>query len=217
MSRPFTVQTYNAHDRGIPERTTFIHITERPPREVLERFAAQYGYGLFYPKRGSDAMLWDESRLSPEGMICEQEWESGRDHGVPGTTPDGFVLSWWGRLDDELDDGDEVAFVGSHLVNNAFGPILRGERWLRLRLWRQGWRAMKDKTRHFRRSGYRTFRLGDLNRRPRYWRQIVKRSIGIGYDRIIHPLATVKLLRSWRGDREGSDHRPLIGQYRIYR
>jgi endonuclease/exonuclease/phosphatase (EEP) superfamily protein YafD len=75
---------------------------------------------------------------------------------------------------------------------------------------------MRTKARHFRKSGYRTFRLGDLNRRPGYWPQIIKRSIGIGYDRIIHPLSVV-LLRSWRGDREGSDHRPLIGQYRITR
>jgi hypothetical protein len=216
VSKPFTVQTYNAHDKGTPERTTFIHITERPPRPVLEAFAAQYGYGLFYPKRGTDAMLWDESRLSPEGYVCEQEWESGRDHGVPGTTPDGFVLSWWGRLDDELDDGDEVAFVGSHLVNNAFGPILRGERWLRLKLWWQGWNAIRVKARHFRKSGYRTFKLGDFNRRPAHWPQIVSRSIGIGYDRIIHP-ASAKLLKAWRGDREGSDHRPLIGQYRFVR
>ena len=214
-SKPFTVQTYNAHDKGIPERTTFVHLTERPPVIHLDGLL-KAGYEAFYPQRGTDAMLWETKRLTKHGTSIEQAWESGRDHGVPGTTPDGFVLSWWGRLDDELGDGDEVAFVGSHLVNNAFGPNLRGERALRLRLWHQGWSAMRDKARHFRKAGYRTFRLGDLNRRPRYWLAIVSRSIGIGYDRVIHPLS-VKLLRSWRGDREGSDHRPLIGQYRITR
>lgn len=207
--KPFTVQTYNAHDKGIPERTTFIHLTERPPLVYLDGLL-KAGYEAFYPQRGTDAMLWQRERLVCHGKKVEQEWESGRDHGVPGTTPDGFVLSWWGELDGE----HLVAFVGSHLVNNAFGPILRGERRLRLKLWWQGWRAMRAEAKRLRAMGYIVFKLGDLNRRPRWWPQIVSRSIGPGYDRIIYPLA-VRLIRSWRGDRAGSDHKPLIGQFEI--
>ena len=210
-SKPFTVQTYNAHDKGIPERTTFVHLTERPPVIHLDGLL-KAGYEAFYPQRGTDAMLWETKRLTKHGTSIEQAWESGRDHGVPGTTPDGFVLSWWG----ELDGDEQVGFVGSHLVNNAFGPNLRGERALRLKLWWQGWRAMRAEAKRLRAMGYKVFKLGDLNRRPRYWPQVLERSIGVGYDRVIYPLS-VKLMRSWRGDRAGSDHRPLIGQFRITR
>jgi endonuclease/exonuclease/phosphatase (EEP) superfamily protein YafD len=62
--------------------------------------------------------------------------------------------------------------------------------------------------------GYVVFKLGDLNRRPRYWSRILERSIGVGYDRIVYPPAVV-LLRSWRGAKSGSDHRPLIGEFRF--
>ena len=207
-SNAFTVQTFNSHDTAAPERTTFVHLTERPPRPVLERDLGYYG--IYYPPRGTDAFLWDRKRLTMEGAKIEQAWESGRAHGKPGTTPTGYVLSWWGVLD----AGEKVAFVGSHLVNNAFGPPIRGERPLRLMLWWQGWRAMTAEARRLRKLGYRVFKLGDFNRKPRYWPNILERSIGVGYDRIIWP-AAVELLSAWRGNRNGSDHRPLIGRFRF--
>jgi hypothetical protein len=210
--RPFTVETYNAHDRGSPASATFVHVSERPRLAVLK--AALPGHEWMFPARGSDTMGYDTARLKVHDCKIEQAWESGADHGQPGTTPDGFVLSWWGEFRDPVDPGERVAFVCAHLVNNAFGPNLRGERELRLRLWWQGWRAMTREARRLRGMGYVVFKLGDLNRRPRYWSRILERSIGVGYDRIVYPPAVV-LLRSWRGAKSGSDHRPLIGEFRF--
>jgi hypothetical protein len=212
MSKPFTVRTFNAGDvaplDGV-RRSTFTHLNERPPRSLID---VGGGYELFYPDRGADALVWDATRLDEHGRRIIHAWDSGADHGHPGTTPDGFVLSWWGMLDDD----DEVAFVCSHLVNNAFGPIKRGERALRLKLWWQGWAAMRAEKRRLTAAGYRVFKLGDFNRRPRWWPGIMRRSIGSGYDRIIWPPAA-QLLGAWRGEPNGSDHLPLIGQFRITR
>lgn len=209
--KPLTVETYNAFDRGVPAAAHFIHVTERPTHAVLEEFAAEHGYALFYPARGTDAMLWDPDRLDVENVKVIDAWKSGREHGRPGTTPHGFVLSWWGY---DLVAQSKVAFVGSHLVNNAFGPPIRGERRLRRRLWRQGWRVMRKEARRLRRLGYLVFKLGDLNRRPVHWDGILDRSIGVGYDRIVYPPA-VQLAGASRGPARGSDHKPLIGEFQF--
>lgn len=207
--KPLTVETYNAHDRGRPAPAHFLHITERPPIGVLQGSLPTHRW--FYPRYGADAMGYDSIRLARDGDQVVNAWKSGREHGKPGTTPRGYVLSWWGT---DRVTGHKVAFVGAHLVNNAFGPPVRGERALRLRLWRQGWQAMRRESIRLRAHGYAVFKLGDLNRRPLHWPKILDRSIGHGYDRIVYPPA-VELLRSWRGERNGSDHTPLIGEFRF--
>lgn len=208
LLRSFTVETYNAHDRGAPAPANLVHITERPSLAVLR--GALPNHTWFYPARGSDAIGVDSIRYEEHGHQIIQGWESGRDHGKPGTTPDGYVLSWWGR---DLVTGEKIALVGSHLVNNAFGPILRGERALRRMLWGQGWRAMRVEAKRLRRLGYRVIKLGDLNRRPRWWPRVLERSVGSGYDRIFVP-ASFEDLESWRGPKNGSDHAPLIVRLR---
>lgn len=205
--KPLTVETYNAGDVGVPSWAHFVHITERPSVFVLQ--GALPNHRWFYPTRGTDALGYDSIRLEQHGAQIEQAWESGRDHGKPGTTPDGFVLSWWGV---DRATGRKVAFVGSHLVNNAFGPPIRGERRLRRMLWKQGWKAMRREAKRLRALGYVVFKLGDLNRRPRYWPNILERSIGVGYDRIIYPPA-VLFAGARRGPSRGSDHKPLIGEF----
>lgn len=206
--RPLSVETYNAHDRGAPTFAHFVHVTERPSEFVLR--GALSNHRWFYPDRGSDAMGYDSIRLERHGDKIEQAWKSGREHGKPGTTPRGFVLSWWGR--DRI-SGELVAFVGGHLVNNAFGPPIRGERALRRRLWWQGWKAMRREAKRLQALGYTVFKLGDLNRRPRWWPNILTRSIGPGYDRIVYPTAVVELVGAHRGPANGSDHKPLIGEF----
>lgn len=205
--RALSVETYNAHDRGRPSSAHFIHVTERPPIGVLQ--GALPTHRWFYPPVGSDCMGYDSIRLERAGDKVENAWKSGREHGKPGTTPRGYVLSWWGldRVTAEL-----VAFVGAHLVNNAFGPSTRGERRLRLMLWWQGWRAMRREAKRLQALGYTVFKLGDLNRRPRYWPRIRERSIGPGYDRIVYP-RTVNLVGAHRGPSNGSDHKPLVGEF----
>jgi hypothetical protein len=204
-----TVETYNAGDVGTPSPAHFIHITERPSHDVLERYAAARGWALYYPDEGTDALIWDTDRLDVDNVQITLAWKSGREHGQPGTTPRGYVLSWWGT---DLLTGRKVAFVGAHLVNNAFGAPIRGERRLRRALWKQGWAAMGKEAQRLRRLGYVVFKLGDLNRRPRYWPGILARSIGAGYDRIVYPPA-VDLRRAWRGPSNGSDHKPLVGEF----
>jgi hypothetical protein len=205
--RAFTVATYNAFDRGAPPSADFVHVTERPSTFVIR--GALPNHRQFYPDRSSDAMAWS-ARFVEHGHSIHQAWESGRDHGRPGTTPDGYVLSWWGVLDGT----DKVAVVGAHLVNNAFGSIKRGERRLRLKLWWQGWRALLAERARLRALGYRTFLLGDFNRRTRDWPGQPPRRIGSGYDAQVYPRG-VELLATFSGPANGSDHRPLIARYRI--
>lgn len=207
MVKPLSVETYNAFDRGAPSFAHLVHITERPSVFVLQ--GALPNHHWFYPLRGTDAIGFDTIRLEEHGHRIEQAWKSGREHGKPGTTPRGYVLSWWGL---DRAPGRKVAIVGAHLVNNAFGPPIRGERRLRRKLWRQGWRAMRREARRLRLLGYTVFKLGDLNRRPINWPNILERSIGVGYDRIIYP-AAVLLVGASRGPSNGSDHKPLIGEF----
>ena len=210
--KPFRVGTYNAHDVGLPPNNLAVcYVTERPTVNVLKQFCAQHGLEFKAWFRGTDAFIWNPERFAEHGTNIIHAWRSGRFHGKPGTTPEGYVESLWGEL-----DGEKVAFVGSHLVNNAFGENLRGERELRLKLWYQGWRAIRAEVWRLRKLGYKVvFKLGDFNRRPGFWKDILKRSIGVGYDRVIHPGALVDLLGQYRGEFNGSDHRPLIGVYRF--
>lgn len=206
---PFVVETFNAHDRGVPSPAHLIHVTERPSIFVLQ--GALPTHRWFYPSRSSDAIGYDSIRYEQHGTRLIHAWRSGRHHGKPGTTPEGYVLSWWGQ---DRVTGEKTALVGSHLVNNAFGPILRGERPLRLKLWHQGRRAMRREAQRLRRLGYTVIPLGDLNRRPRWWPKILDRSVGAGYDRIIVPPA-LEVLRTWRGKRQpGVDHLALLVELR---
>lgn len=207
---PFTVETYNAGDKGTPELADFIHVTERPPRAVLQAFADRHGLDLWYPEQGSEAMLWNPKRMDVHGTRIELATKSGRSYGEPGTSPKRHTVSWWGLLDGVK----RVAFVGGHLINNRWGKNVRGERALRIKLWAQGWASIRREAKRLRKMGYATFRLGDFNRKLRDWVKMRGKSIGAGYDRIIHP-SSAELVSSRRGDRAGSDHAPLIGTYRL--
>jgi hypothetical protein len=207
--KPFTVETFNAGDVAPPAPATLVYVTERPSRAILSEALPDHLWWI--PPRGSDAYGWNPRALDRHGSAIQQAWESGRDHGHPGTTPDGFVESWWGEY---VPDRRRIGFVGSHLVNNAWGPNKRGERELRRLLWWQGWNAMRREARRLRSAGYTVVRLGDFNRRSIHWPGITDRSIGQGYDRIVYP-HTLELLEAWRGDPRGSDHKPLIGRFQF--
>lgn len=204
--RPFTIATFNAFDRGRPPEATIVACQERPPLITLQHALPQYRH--FYPDDGSDSISWDPARFRDVETTIRRISRSGRWHGQPNTSPARFMLTTSGLL-----DGEKVAVINAHLVNNAFGPVKRGERALRLKLWTQGWTAILREKRRLRRLGYRVFVVGDFNRKARYWPSLV-RVIGNGYDQLRYP-KSVTLMGAWRGERNGSDHHPIIARFRI--
>ena len=48
----------------------------------------------------------------------------------------------------------KIAVIDTHLINNAFGVSIRGERRLRRRLWRKAWREVKRLRRWLQKQGY---------------------------------------------------------------
>lgn len=203
----FTIETYNAFDRGRPEPADIIAIQERPTQDSLR--AALPHHRMLYPIRSHLALMWDPGVWLDVTARTVEVYKSGREHGRPGTTPRGYIIVAAGTL-----AGRKVAVINAHLVNNAFGPVKRGERALRLRLWWQGWRAINAAALALRLRGFHVFRVGDLNRRALNWQGEGHRAIGKGYDRIRYPRG-VELLEAWRGKRAGSDHAPLLARFRF--
>lgn len=205
--RPFTVVTHNTFDRAAPPAGTVVAVQERPPLDVLRRGLPDHDH--VYPERGHLAVSWDPQRLTDVASWTTRIYRSGAWHGQPGTTPTGYMQVLTG----ELDGRTRVAVINVHLVNNAFGPVKRGERELRRKLWWQGWGAVKRQRRLLRRRGFRVFVVGDLNRKARFWRSL-RRVLGAGYDQLRYPSA-VELLGAHRPDPQGSDHRPIVARFRF--
>lgn len=202
--QPFTVQTFNGHDEVRPVRAaTFVGLQERGP------VMTGAGLATWYPAGLQEALAWDQGRFRVEDKGKVQLHGSGRSMDSPNTTPPRWALWVAGVLDGE----HRVAVINTHLVNNAWGPVIRGERVLRRKLWWTGWVKVLILRRTLRRKGYEPFLLGDFNRTERNWHS--KRNVlGRGFDRLFYP-AAVALLRSWTGDPNGSDHRPLFGEFRF--
>lgn len=199
---PFTVETFNGHDNTMPIRgATFVGLQERGP--------VWHGVHMWYPAGLQEALGWDTSRFVAHDKGREFLHGSGVSYDSPNTTPPRWALWAAGVLDDKW----QLAVICTHLVNNGWGEDIRGERKLRRKLWWIGWTKVLLLRRRLRRKGYAVILVGDFNRTDRYWHS--KRNvIGRGFDRIFYP-ANVDLLRSWTGDDNGSDHKPLFGQFRF--
>lgn len=201
----FVVQTFNGLDKAQPKRgATILGLQERGP--VWKNASPR----MWYPAGLQEAMGWNPLRfkLAERGKV--QLHKSGRALGHPNTTPARWALWVAGYL-----DGYPCAFINTHLINNAFGPDKRGNRRLRRRLWRQGWREVKKLRRELWRQGWRAvFILGDLNRGLRWWQKLNENTVAHGYDHIIYP-AEAELIDWWLGDANGSDHRPVFARFRL--
>jgi hypothetical protein len=202
----FTVQTFNGHDTAKPARSaTFVALQERGPKG----WGSSGGLRVWYPDGLQEAIAWNPLRFVVEDKGKEFLHHSGKFYGHPDTTPERWAL--WAK--GTLDNLHKVAFIAPHLINNAFGEVLRGERRLRRRLWRKGWRIVKRLRAKLRRQGYAVFILGDLNRTLRYWQKLGECVLSHVFDHIFYP-SDVDLLESWTGDPNGSDHKPLFGRFR---
>lgn len=198
----FTVETFNGHDTALPKRAaTFVALQERGPE--------WHALHTWYPAGLQEAMGWNGLRFK----IMEQGrrflHHDGKHYGHPNTTPERWALWIAGALDDQL-----LAVIDPHLINNAWGDPIRGERRLRRRLWRKGWGIVKQLRRELERHGYVVFIAGDLNRTLRWWHKLGEHVISHGFDHIFYP-DQVELLESWTGDPNGSDHAPLFGRFRF--
>lgn len=196
----WTCATYNAGDVGTPPTAHVVAIQERPPaRDIAKALPL---HDVLYPGPSALAFAYDGKRVEVLG------WKLRKIHGGRAkVTPARFVLEVRCKV-----DGQRVAFLNSHLVNNSFGPVVRGERAYRLDLWMRGW-AVITARRVALAGRYKVFALGDFNRKAPYWRD-AKRVVGEGYDRIFYPRG-VQLVESWHGERAGSDHRPLVAKFKF--
>jgi endonuclease/exonuclease/phosphatase (EEP) superfamily protein YafD len=205
--RPFTLATFNAHDQGIPPKADVVAIQERPSFATIRRTLPTHR--VFYPDRSAQAIAYDPDRIRGAEHSIRRIYRGGRFHGHPNTTPNGYLTTLTGALD----GGQRVAVINVHLVNNAFGPVKRGERALRLRLWWRGWNAVRQEARRLRQAGYLVWVVGDLNRRARWWRRLT-RTLGKGYDQMRYPDG-VDLMEASRPVARGSDHRPILARFRV--
>lgn len=204
LSSPFSVETFNGHDNTKPLKSaTFVGLQERGGTWTSPSMS------MWYPSGLQEAIGWDTTRFKLEDKGKVFLHQDGRYYGHPLTTPKRWAL--W--IKGTLDDHNKVAVINTHLINNAFGISIRGERRLRRKLWRIGWRKVRALRRDLEREGYQTFIVGDLNRDLRFW-ETPQRVLGAGFDRIFFP-AGVDQLEAWYGDPNGSDHRPLTGTFRF--
>lgn len=200
----FTVETFNGHDNTLPIRgATFVGLQERGATW------SSPAVHMWYPPGLQEALGWNPRRFVPDDHGKEFLHHDGRFYGHPLTTPERWAL--W--VKGTLDGAHKVAVICTHLINNAWGNPIRGERRLRRRLWRKGWKIVQQLRHRLEAEGYAVFIVGDLNRVLKFW-QITHRVIGAGFDRIFYP-ATVHQLEAWYGDDNGSDHRPLFGSFRF--
>lgn len=197
----WSLSTFNAGDKGIPPIATIVAIQERPSSAILERTLTFHD--IAYPKHSALAIAWDRD------LVTNVKVSLTRIHGgTAKVTPSRYLLTLRGRV-----RGRKVAVINSHLVNNAFGVSLRGERPLRARLWAKGWRMVQRRRLALTVRGYKVFVAGDFNRKDPFWPD-APQGCGKGYDRIFYP-AGVECVHEWHGDRNGSDHRPLSAQFRF--
>lgn len=139
-------------------------------------------------------------------------------YGIPLFTPNTGAAWIAGRIDDH-----QVAVVVTHLMNNAFGPDLRGRRRLRRRLWTKGLNVALEVVHELRDKGYLVFLVGDFNRHQRGFVPGMVDAAGTQgmtpYDRVFYPRAsTGRMARQrWvkRGRRLGSDHMPYTVAFRL--
>lgn len=200
----FTVETFNGHDNTQPVKpATFVGLQER---------GAPWSHPslqMWYPPGLQEAMGWNPLRFKLEARGRLFLHDDGVSYGHPDTTPQRWALWIGGTF-----DGDwKLAVIDTHLVNNAFGVSLRGERRLRRKLWRIGWRKVRKLQRQLEAEGYDVFVLGDLNRTLRFWQKLAQPLLSSRYDHVFYP-AAAQLIESWTGDANGSDHRPLFGRFR---
>lgn len=208
-TKPFTVCTFNGHDNASPPRgATFLGLQERDRLKDLEALERD-GLTLWAPPGLQEAIAWDPQRFTLEAKGREFLHGDGRSYGHPLTTPSRWAL--W--IAGTLDGVHRTAVICTHLINNAWGAAIRGERRLRRRLWRKGWSIVLRLRKRLERKGYAVFLVGDLNRADRYWHGHTTRILGRGFDRILWPEA-VEDLEAWTGDANGSDHLPLFGRFR---
>lgn len=201
---PFTVQTFNGHDNTKPVRgATFVGLQERGATWASPTVRMWYPAGL------QEALGWDPERFEPDAHGKEFLHHEGKHYGHPNSTPTRWALWVKGTLDGQ----HKVAVINTHLINNAWGAPIRGERRMRRRLWRKGWKIVKALRRQLEADGYAVFIIGDLNRVLRFW-EVPQRVLGAGFDRIFYP-PEVDQLEAWYGDDNGSDHRPLFGKFRF--
>lgn len=200
----FSVETFNGHDNTKPVRgATFVGLQERGSNWTSPTVETWYPDGL------QEAIGWNPRRFKLEAKGRLFLHEDGRHYGHPNTTPTRWAL--W--IKGVLDGVHKVAVINTHLVNNAWGLAIRGERRLRRKLWRLGWRKVRALRRRLKTAGYAVFIVGDLNRTLRFW-ETMQRVVGAGFDRIFYP-AAVDQLEAWYGDDNGSDHRPLFATFRF--
>lgn len=207
-SESFTVETFNGHDNTPPAAmATFVGLQERAPNAALR--VNLTGLRLFAPTP-QEAIAWQPRRFEVHEADHVRLHGDGRSYGHPNTTPVRYALWVAGVLDGQW----PVAIINTHLVNNAYGPAIRGERRLRRRLWRKGWRIVKRLRRRLEDEGYVVLIVGDLNRTVRWWEHLTD-VVGRGFDRIIYRGRLVDVLETWEGKANGSDHRPLFARLRI--
>lgn len=199
----FTVETFNGHDTAAALRSaTFLGLQERGKRKTYTSMT------LWLPTE-QEGLGWNPLRFVVERRGRVMLHTDGVSYGHPNTTPERWALYVAGRL-----DGHRLAVIDTHLVNNAFGVSLRGERHLRRKLWRLGWRKVQRLKRDLEGQGYPVIVLGDLNRTLRFWHKLNRPVISSGFDHIFYP-PEIELLESWTGDPNGSDHKPLFGRFRF--
>lgn len=199
----FTVETFNGHDHIAPSKgATIVGLQERGPEWAPANLQMWRPVGL------QEALGWMPLRFVVEERGRVFLHHDGRFYGHPDTTPERWALWARGTL-----DGHKVAVINTHLINNAWGEAIRGERRLRRRLWRKGWKLVKRLRRQLQREGCAVFIIGDLNRKLAFWQKLGERVISHGYDHVFYP-REVELLESWTGDGNGSDHRDLFGRFR---
>lgn len=200
----FTVETFNGHDNVKPVKAaTFLGLQERGATWTSPHMHMWYPAGL------QEALGWNPLRFKVESHGREFLHGDGKSYGHPNTSPSRWALWAAGLL-----DGRKVAVIDTHLVNNAWGDPIRGERRLRRKLWRLGWRKVKQLRARLEREGYAVFIFGDLNRTLRFWHKLRENVLSSTFDHILYP-DEVELLESWTGDPNGSDHKPLFGRFRF--
>lgn len=198
----FTVETFNGHDTAQPAKAaTIVGLQERGPE--------WHALHMWYPPGLQEAIGWNGLRFKIENQGRRFLHHDGVYFGHPNTTPERWALWIAGEL-----DGRKVAFIDTHLINNAWGKSIRGERRLRRRLWRKAWREVKQLRNELERQGYAVFIIGDLNRTLPLWRKLGENVLGAGFDHIVYP-DQVEMLEAWAGDPNGSDHKPLFGRFRF--
>lgn len=206
------VATFNAGDDGNPPNADLVAIQEAP-EDVRDHYGPRWR--VWQPPRNRSLAI-----ASRKSKFHRDERGILKAHdGRAGVTPGRHVM--WETYDT---DAGPLALVNTHVINNAWGINIRGERGFRLKCWWRTVRLTRRVVRRLRREDHLVFVAGDFNRVGRWAIGGLKdASPRERYDRIFYTRRhkrtgrKVKLLRAELGKRRGSDHAPIVCEFEIRR